>query len=60
MECLVGATTPISGESILVQLEKILASPRFVHSGRLKRFQTDTSDIAWSISPDGKTAHAAG
>ena len=23
-----------------------------------KSFQTDTSDITWSISPDGKTAHA--
>ena len=33
-----GAPSSISGESIRVELEKILASPRFVHSGRLKRF----------------------
>jgi hypothetical protein len=33
-----GATTPISGDSIRVHLEKILASPRFAQSGRLKRF----------------------
>src|SRR5579864_8196955 len=31
-------STPIPGDSIRVQLEKILASPRFAHSGRLKRF----------------------
>ena len=38
MECVSGATTPIPGDSIRVHLEKILASPRFAHSGRLKRF----------------------
>ncbi len=38
MECVSGATTPISGDSIRVHLEKILASPRFAQSGRLKRF----------------------
>jgi Tol biopolymer transport system component len=38
MECVSGATTPISGDSIRVHLEKILASPRFAHSERLKRF----------------------
>src|SRR5579864_5147069 len=31
-------STPIPGDSIRVQLEKILASSRFAHSGRLKRF----------------------
>lgn len=38
MECVSGATTPISGDSIRVHLEKILASPRFANSGRLTRF----------------------
>jgi hypothetical protein len=38
MECVSGATTPISGDSIRVHLEKILASRRFVQSARLKRF----------------------
>jgi Tol biopolymer transport system component len=38
MDCVSGATTPIPGDSIRVHLEKILASPRFAHSERLKRF----------------------
>src|SRR3984893_14934137 len=38
MECVVGATTPISGDSIRIQLEKILASPRCANWGRLQRF----------------------
>src|SRR5438477_2345953 len=29
-----------------------------IYPVKWKSFQTDTSDIAWSISPDGKTAHA--
>jgi Tol biopolymer transport system component len=38
MDCVSGATTAISGDSIRVHLEKILASPRFAQSERLKRF----------------------
>jgi Tol biopolymer transport system component len=33
-----GSTAPISDESIRSEVEKILASPRFTHSERLKRF----------------------
>ena len=38
MECVSGATTPISGDAIRVHLAKILASPRFANSERLTRF----------------------
>jgi len=41
-----GSPRPISGDSIRVQVEKILASPRFAHSERLKRFLRFTVDEA--------------
>jgi hypothetical protein len=40
------------------QRDAMIAVLGKIYPVKWRSFETDTSDIAWSISPDGKTAHA--
>ena len=54
----IGLVVTFEPKATKEQKDAMVAVLGKIYPVKWKSFQTDTSDIAWSISPDGKTAHA--